>query len=239
MTVRASAKRPAQATAPENLPIVEEAVVVLTPLSAQTTPQYLGWMRRIVPVANKIILVSGVTVYVLAFVLAGFATFATPAETPDPLIQFPKPTGVLGVELKEAGTASSYADSTGRTVNLGIILGKFIANFFFGAAGTAFTIFIFHAGFTWLIAAGDEEKIKKARAIIFHSIIGLGVSLAALSLSAGWLQILTKAVTPYYYDPSYSIFCSIVSLAFFCREYRRYCPCCCGWGRSGDHIYKD
>ncbi len=179
-----------------------EEPVLMELVTAQDLPalpraenRFFFLARKAAPVVNKIILVSSISAYVLAFVIAGFGVFA--AATPDPGSIAPTAGGILSEQLIEAGKESSLGrGETGATVNPGVIIGKFIANFFFGIAGAAFTVLIFYAGFTWLIAAGDEDKVKKARGIIFHAIIGLTVSLAALSLSAGWLKIVTDAVTP-------------------------------------------
>ena len=49
--------------------------------------------------------------------------------------------------------------------------------------GIIFTVLLVYAGFYWMLARGEEEKVKKAIAIIRASIIGLIIVLAAYSIS--------------------------------------------------------
>jgi len=44
--------------------------------------------------------------------------------------------------------------------------------------------YIVYAGYLWIIARGEEEKISKAKAIIRGSIIGLIVVLGAYAITA-------------------------------------------------------
>lgn len=48
--------------------------------------------------------------------------------------------------------------------------------------GSLFTAYTVYAGFLWMTAAGDEEKINKAKHIIRNGIIGIVLSLSAYSL---------------------------------------------------------
>lgn len=52
-----------------------------------------------------------------------------------------------------------------------------------GTLGTIFIILIVVSGYTWMTSGGNEEKVKKARANIKSSIIGLVVVLAAYAVS--------------------------------------------------------
>lgn len=49
--------------------------------------------------------------------------------------------------------------------------------------GTIIFCFFFYAGFLWLTAAGDDEKISHAKGIIKTTVIGLLVVLVSLSLT--------------------------------------------------------
>lgn len=99
------------------------------------------------------------------------------------------PVGTLGANLQAAGVV---AYGPGDPANIGVYIAKFIL-FFFGALGMMFTVYIFYAGFLWLTAAGEEDKVNKARAIIFHSIFAIAICLMAFTLSNAWLKGLADA----------------------------------------------
>ncbi len=60
--------------------------------------------------------------------------------------------------------------------------------------GIIFITLIFVAGNDWMQAAGNEEKIKKARARIQSLIIGLVIVLLGYALSYGFSTILAKFI---------------------------------------------
>ena len=126
---RAVRKKPQVKTSPDDLVLVTALTVADLPSVPPETPRYLVWSRKIVPIVNRVVLISSITVYVLAFVLAAIGTFAATPVAPS---NYLTPEGTLGTQLKQVGIASSYASETGETVNPGIILAKFLANFFFG-----------------------------------------------------------------------------------------------------------
>ena len=49
--------------------------------------------------------------------------------------------------------------------------------------GIVFIIFIIYAGWLWMSANGNEQKVEKARGILIQSIIGLIIVLGAYALS--------------------------------------------------------
>lgn len=52
-----------------------------------------------------------------------------------------------------------------------------------GMLGVVFLGFIIYGGFTWMIADGNQDKIKQANKIIMGSVMGLIITLAAYALS--------------------------------------------------------
>lgn len=58
-----------------------------------------------------------------------------------------------------------------------------IINSVLGILGTVFLVLIIYAGFTWMTAAGNEEKIQKAQKIIRSSTIGLLVVVLAFAIT--------------------------------------------------------
>lgn len=73
--------------------------------------------------------------------------------------------------------SAGYEDTT-----LGATVGMIIKAFL-GVLGMIFIILLIIAGFNWMTAAGEEEKIKKATATIRTAIIGLLIIVAAYSIT--------------------------------------------------------
>jgi len=54
---------------------------------------------------------------------------------------------------------------------------------FLGVLGVLFLVYMLYAGYNWMIAQGDEEKVTKAKDTIQRAIIGLIVTIAAYAIS--------------------------------------------------------
>lgn len=86
-----------------------------------------------------------------------------------------------GSILNDAGKKAGYDPATTETTlskNIGIAI-----NMVLSVVGVLFTVLMVYAGYTWMIARGDDSKIDKAKDIIKASIIGLIITLAAYSIS--------------------------------------------------------
>lgn len=66
-------------------------------------------------------------------------------------------------------------------------IGDIIA-IFLSLLGVVFLILMIVAGFNWMTAGGDEEKISKARDTIREAIIGLVIVIAAYAISVFVIQ---------------------------------------------------
>jgi multisubunit Na+/H+ antiporter MnhC subunit len=55
-----------------------------------------------------------------------------------------------------------------------------------------FLILIIMAGFKWMTASGNEDKIKEAKAQLSHAIIGLTIVLAAFAITEFILEVLME-----------------------------------------------
>ena len=80
--------------------------------------------------------------------------------------------------------ADSYtlSQTVGRVIKIAI-----------GLIGTIFLVLTVYAGFLWMTAAGEEEKVTKALGIIKTSVIGLAVVLAAYSITYFVMYYLAQA----------------------------------------------
>ena len=89
----------------------------------------------------------------------------------------------LGTELTEdAAVMAGYSAGTTDTTfaeTLGTIVKAVLS-----LVGIIFTLLLVYAGFIWMTARGEEDKVKKATSIIQAAIIGLIITLAAYSITA-------------------------------------------------------
>jgi len=58
-----------------------------------------------------------------------------------------------------------------------------IVSVFLGLLGIIFTILIFYAGYRWMTAGGNEDKVKQAKDQLTAGIIGLAIILASAAIS--------------------------------------------------------
>ena len=120
-------------------------------------------MKRLARPNKKIIsLVFTLVVSVSVLVLLGHAAFAVDS------IQF-DPQGTIKNELKLPD--KSPVDITVRTIQ-----------WVLGFLSLASLVMIIFGGFTWMTAAGNEERIKKAKAILTSAIIGLVIIMLSWAL---------------------------------------------------------
>lgn len=85
-----------------------------------------------------------------------------------------------GFGAKLDNVAGAYSPQT--TVPLEERIGSLIG-IFLSFLGVIFLVLMLHAGFNWMTAAGDEEKISKAKDTIRAAVIGLIIIVAAYALS--------------------------------------------------------
>jgi hypothetical protein len=58
-----------------------------------------------------------------------------------------------------------------------------IINIALGTVGVILLALLIYAGFLWMTAGGDTDKVKTARGIIFNAIIGLLITVLAFAIS--------------------------------------------------------
>lgn len=61
---------------------------------------------------------------------------------------------------------------------VGIVIQAFLS-----LLGVIFLVYMLYAGYNWLIAQGDEEKVTKAKDTIRRAVIGLIITIAAYAIS--------------------------------------------------------
>jgi len=68
-----------------------------------------------------------------------------------------------------------------------------IINVALGILGVIVVVLILAGGFLWMTAAGSEEKISKAKGLIFGGVIGLAIILSAYAIAQFVISSLVTA----------------------------------------------
>lgn len=93
--------------------------------------------------------------------------------------------GLLRNASTTVGTqVTNFNMSAGFESNIGVIdvLG-YVIQAVLGLLGIIFLILIIYAGFNWMTAAGEEEKVTKAKETLNRAIIGLIITIGAYAIS--------------------------------------------------------
>lgn len=75
----------------------------------------------------------------------------------------------------------------------GVVAG--IINAVLGIVGLVFVVLLIYGGITWMTAMGNTETVKKARATIVNSLIGLVIVAAAYAIASYVVPALVQAVS--------------------------------------------
>ena len=63
------------------------------------------------------------------------------------------------------------------------VIAAIVIKGFMTLLGVVFLCFVIYAGVTWMTAAGDEEKIRKAKSTLVTGVIGMLIIFAAFSIA--------------------------------------------------------
>ncbi|MFH1866948.1 MAG: pilin [Patescibacteria group bacterium] len=88
-------------------------------------------------------------------------------------------------------TADAAGLPTGTTSPITVI--SIIVNSLLGVLGVVFLILIIYAGFLWMTAAGNEEKVTKAKGLIGNAVVGLAIVLASFIITSFIFTALKKS----------------------------------------------
>jgi hypothetical protein len=89
-------------------------------------------------------------------------------------------------------------EATAKAANLSVgnpspaKLAATIINALLGFLGVILVILIIYAGFIWMTATGDEQKIGKAKKLLGSSIVGLAIVLASYAIASFTISTLEK-----------------------------------------------
>ncbi|MDO8592853.1 MAG: hypothetical protein Q7R92_03760 [bacterium] len=83
-------------------------------------------------------------------------------------------------QAQKTGDAGGYDTGTGNTLFSVIQIG---ISAFLGLIGVILLIYMLYAGYNWMTARGDEEKVTKAKDTLNRAIIGAIIIIAAYAIS--------------------------------------------------------
>jgi hypothetical protein len=89
--------------------------------------------------------------------------------------------------LSQIGTATNLQNQ-----GLAVLIGNLI-NLALSFLGIVLLLIVIYAGFLWMTAGGEEDQVKKAKALITNAVIGLVLLLSALAISTFVFSELGKA----------------------------------------------
>lgn len=89
-------------------------------------------------------------------------------------------------KLKAVGTDGGYNLDVSPPEIIGFIIGAFI-NFL----GLAFIVLVVVAGYGWMTAGGNEEKVKKSTTTLKEAVIGLVLTISAWTI---WNFVLSSLI---------------------------------------------
>ncbi len=82
-----------------------------------------------------------------------------------------------------------------KNIELPMLIGRLIQALL-GFVGVIFLVYIVYAGFLYMTDGGEGGKVKKAKAMIAHSLIGIVIIIAAYALTRFVISTLGTAVSP-------------------------------------------
>lgn len=97
----------------------------------------------------------------------------------------------LSADLNRTATAAGVKTEKG----LPELVGSFIAAAL-GLLGVVLVVLVIYAGFIWMTAQGNDEKIKKAKGMITSAVIGMIIIFAAYAITNFVVASLGTAVNP-------------------------------------------
>ncbi len=98
-------------------------------------------------------------------------------------------TNIINNGLSTSGNAAGFGTSA---ISLPALIGNLIFAFI-GLSGILLVVLFVYAGYMYMLAGGDETKLKKAKGLISSAVIGLVIILASYALASYILSALGTA----------------------------------------------
>ncbi len=116
---------------------------------------------------------------VVFFVIFSWGVFLSPVNVvaTTPLDGLDIAAGEISSYKNQVGEGSTY-DESFVALKLGDMIGMILS-----FVGVLFLILIIFAGISWMTAAGNDQKIEKAKSLIINAVIGLLIVLSAYAIT--------------------------------------------------------
>ena len=111
------------------------------------------------------------------------------AEDVTPMTTTQNSDNVLTNKLKIVAGKAGFAEADSTTLRK--IFGALISAFL-SILGILFLVYMLYAGYTYMVAHGEEEKVKKSLATIRQAIIGLCIVIGAYAIWAFFASYIIK-----------------------------------------------
>jgi uncharacterized membrane protein YwzB len=102
-------------------------------------------------------------------------------------------TAIQNLQASMNQTANAAGVATTKT--LPELVGSFISAAL-GLLGVVLVVLVIYAGFIWMTAQGNDEKIKKAKGMITSAVIGMIIIFAAYAITNFVVSALATSVGP-------------------------------------------
>jgi len=91
--------------------------------------------------------------------------------------------------LETTAKAAGFGEARGLAEIIGGLIGVALS-----LLGVIFLILIIYGGFVWMTAAGNEQKILKAKKIITNAVIGTAIAMSAYAITLFVFKSLATAL---------------------------------------------
>lgn len=81
------------------------------------------------------------------------------------------------------------------TTTLPVLIGNLVRTFI-GLLGIVFLLLMIYAGYLWLTAQGDEDKVKHSKDLLKNAVIGLVIITAAYAIASFVINAVVGAGAP-------------------------------------------
>jgi heme/copper-type cytochrome/quinol oxidase subunit 2 len=115
--------------------------------------------------------------FVLSSLFLGVLFFSLPALADDQTSAAPNPLSISNPQM------SAFLPASGIGVTSVAGITSAIITTVLGLLGIIFVVLLIFAGFQWMTAEGNEEKVEKSKATITRAIIGLAIIIAAYAIT--------------------------------------------------------
>lgn len=146
-------------------------------------------MKNIITRAGVAILTASAYTYVSATM--ALASSDTPPPPPPPPTGVQDATGALG-NLQQVGVGAYGQAATQQTLQGSIAI---MIRSALSLIGIILVVIVIYAGFTWMTAGGNEEKVTKAKKWLTNAVIGIVITMLAYGIAEFVLTAVLKGTS--------------------------------------------